>query len=57
MARAGGAVERAWSQGSYRMEVWMTGAAARSLLFLHDTDVLVSGECQPSRFGAAVGTC
>ena len=26
--------------GSYRMEVWMTGAAARSLLFLHDTDVL-----------------
>ena len=57
MARAGGAVERAWSQGSYRMEVWMTGAAARSLLFLHDTDVLVSGEGQPTCFGAAGGKC
>jgi len=44
MARVGGAVEHAWSNGSYRMEVWMTGATAQSLLFLHDKDLLVLGE-------------
>ena len=44
MAKADGVVEQAWKTGSYRMEVWMTGAAAQSLLFLHDKNLLVSGE-------------
>jgi len=39
-----GAVEHAWRNGSYRMEVWMTGATAQSLLFLPDKDLLVTGE-------------
>ena len=37
------AVEAAW-KGSYRMEVWMTGNTASSLLFLPDPDFLVVGE-------------
>jgi hypothetical protein len=38
-----GAVEESW-KGSYRMEIWMIGSTAHSLLFLPDHDLLVVGE-------------
>ena len=38
-----GPVEESW-KSSYRMEIWMTGSTAHSLLFLPDHDLLVVGE-------------
>ena len=37
-------VEDSWEAGMFRMEVWMTAATAKTLLFLPDPDLLVVGE-------------